>query len=197
GESLGVLCVGLENLDLINDSLGHQVGDALIVEVARRLQHYSSEAGSVARHGDYDFLILHENTNSANMEVFVRGLIANLQRPYGVSGHTLRVAAHAGYTLSNGRETDPMQLLREADLAMLDARRAKLRSWHAYSAQLNVDASERLALLNDLQHAIESEALALHYQPVVEGGSGRVVAVEALLRWNHPKRGAVPPNLIL
>lgn len=197
GESLGVLCIGLENLDLINDSLGHQVGDALIVEVARRLQHYSSEAGSVARHGDYDFLILHENTNSANMEVFVRGLIANLQRPYGVSGHTLRVAAHAGYTLSNGRETDPMQLLREADLAMLDARRAKLRSWHAYSAQLNVDASERLALLNDLQHAIESEALALHYQPVVEGGSGRVVAVEALLRWNHPKRGAVPPNLIL
>ena len=193
GTKFAVVSVSMSGVKLVKESLGPAMGDAVLQEVSRRLQQDIPVNASVARFGDHDFIVLLYDTNQANVEACVQRLVDSLLRPYVVRGQKLRLSAHAGYVVSSGDVPDPMQLVRDADLAMLDARQGGQVAWQAYTPGMSALVRERLILLNALQAAIESDALELHYQPVINGHTGRVVAVEALLRWQHAEFGQVAP----
>ena len=193
GTKFAVVSLSINGLRLVNESLGHAVGDAVLKEVSRRLQGDIPRNASVARFGDDNFIVLLYDTKEADVAACVEPLIVSLTRPYSVQGQNLRLTANAGYVVSSGDVHDPMQLVMEADIAMLDARQGGQLAWQAHTADMNTLVRERLALLSALQSAIESNSLELYYQPIIRGHTGRVVAVEALLRWRHPDLGPVAP----
>lgn len=188
-----VLSVSLNGVEFVNESLGHPVGDTVLQEAAQRLRQSLPERASVARFDDDSFIVLLASTDTSRVEAYIERLLTSLTRPYAVQGQDLRLTANAGYVISKGDVADPLQLMAEAELAMQDARQGGQRAWQAYSADMNAFVQERFTLLSALQHAIESDALALHYQPIVDGATGQVVAVEALLRWHDPELGPISP----
>lgn len=193
GLLISVIFFDLDGIKLINDSLGHAVGDELLVEAANRLQRGVGSLGSVARLGGDEFVVLILGLSDLQVQDCTRRLIAALGQPYIIGQTALRVTASAGITVSNGDVKDPMQLVREADLAMLRAKEGGRNTWHRYSVDMSARVTERLELRNDLQDALDADRLELHYQPIVNGQTGRVVGVEGLLRWLHATRGHISP----
>src|SRR5690606_34743949 len=112
---------------------------------------------------------------------------------YYIQAMELRLTANAGIAVSSELEARPMELVRQADLAMAFAKREGCNTWHEYTDNLSVIATGQLALRNELQRSLDNNGFELHYQPLVDGHTGRIVGVEALLRWFHPQRGPVPP----
>ena len=197
GSAIGVISLSVSGIDLIADSFGHRMGDALLQQVSSRIQGFVAGNGSVARHGDGNFIVLHNQSSRQALETFVRKLVDTLQRPFFISGNTLRLSAYAGSTLWAGEECDPLQLVRQADLAMIDSKYGGQYSWQSYDPEMDVRASQRIALQSDLQTAIDTWAFELHYQPIIDGQTGRVCSVEALLRWKHAERGWISPMSFL
>lgn len=191
---VSVVFFDLDGIKLINDSMGHDVGDGLLVEVANRLQLGVQKDGNVTRLGGDEFVLLFLGIDLRQVQERTQRVITELSKPYLITGRVLRVTASAGITSSDGDVKDPMQLVREADLAMLRAKQEGRNTWHTYTADMSVRVAERLELRNDLQTALDADGLQLHYQPIVEGQSGRVIGVEALVRWPHPTRGYVSPS---
>lgn len=197
GTTLAVVLFNIGSVRLINESLGHAVGDAVLAEASRRLGDHAPASGTVARLGDDDFIAILHNFNEADVEDYVQRMIDILTQPYRVADRVLRATLNVGYTLTSDAVRDPMQLIRESDLAMLAARQLGRNTVQRYAPEMNRVVKERLELFNALQGAVESGGLALHYQPVISGTTARIVAVEALLRWNHAKLGAVAPPRFL
>ncbi|NYT44158.1 EAL domain-containing protein [Alcaligenaceae bacterium] len=191
--SLWVVLVNLDGIKLINDSMGHNVGDQVLQEVAGRIADRAGHGAFICRLEGDEFVIVLSATTSDEVVRITRGLISGIGKPYRIGTARLRLTASAGITARREANNDPMDLIREADLAMACAKRDGRNTWHEYSAELSVSVIERLDLRSDLQQALDTHRLALHYQPLLEGHSGRVVGVEALLRWMHPVRGLIPP----
>jgi diguanylate cyclase (GGDEF)-like protein/PAS domain S-box-containing protein len=203
---LAVLFIDLDNFKVINDSLGHAFGDELLVAVAGRL-HDSLRAGdTAARFGGDEFVImLDEIENSAAAVQITERIVLDLQRPFMLSGREVFITPSVGIALSQGRAGDSTEagdsaqtlnaddLLRDADAAMYEAKRKGKARHEMFHVNLGAGAMLRLELGNDLQRAIERNELVLHFQPQVELSSGRMRGVEALVRWQHPKRGLLSP----
>ncbi len=192
---LALLFLDLDHFKLANDSLGHAVGDTLLRAVAERLLACVGGDGSVARLGGDEFaILLPSQLEASEAAEMANRIIAALEPPFNLDGHMLQVGVSIGVTLCPNDGKDADQLLRKADLAMYDAKAQGRNTYRFFTESLRTELLARSALLQDLKQAALADQLLLHYQPIVSTRSGRVLAVEALLRWQHPERGLVGPE---
>jgi diguanylate cyclase (GGDEF)-like protein/PAS domain S-box-containing protein len=191
---VAVLLLDLDDFKVVNDSLGHAAGDRLLVMVAERLRGHLRVSDTTARLGGDEFAVLLDDPAAADeaMRVAER-LIEVLAAPYQLDGRELFVRASIGVALAAATGQPADELLRDADMAMYAAKAQSRGGYQVFQPALHEAAVGRLALEADLQRGIEEGQFALHYQPILELASGRLVGLEALLRWHHPERGWVAP----
>jgi diguanylate cyclase (GGDEF)-like protein len=204
---LAVMFLDLDRFKQINDSLGHSVGDQLLNEVGKRLGACLRAGDNVgrdtrddamARLGGDEFTVLltalEEPEDAGNA---AHRIVEALARPFSIDGQELFVSASLGIAVYPTDGTDVEALLKSADVAMYSAKEQGRNNYQFYSSELNARALERLDMERDLHRALERNELHLEYQPLVDAPTSRVVGVEALLRWRHPRRGLVPPELFI
>ncbi|MHB1511050.1 MAG: bifunctional diguanylate cyclase/phosphodiesterase [Acidimicrobiales bacterium] len=188
-----VLFLDLDGFKLVNDSLGHALGDELLKRVADRLRAAARSADSVARLGGDEFVVLCENLFDATEAMpLAERLLQGLATPFDIDGHQLFVSASIGVATSPAG--DPDAILRDADAAMYQAKKSGRNRCAAFTASLHEQTSRRLRLASELHGALERGEFRLHYQPLLSLESGEVTALEALLRWQHPAEGLLLPD---
>jgi diguanylate cyclase (GGDEF)-like protein len=194
GRHVAALMLDLNRFKEINDTLGHQEGDHLLLEVAKRLSGQVRSSDTVARLGGDEFLVLAVDLADSLEAVQLAGRIDRaLTGPVMLGGVEVDVTASIGIALYPEHGEDVAALLKRADVAMYDAKRAR-QPYSVYTADLDPYTAERLALVAELRRAIEQRDLRLHYQPKYELGTRRLCGIEALVRWNHPTRGPIAPG---
>jgi len=193
---LALLLLDLDHFKEVNDTFGHEQGDALLCQVAARLRGAVRGDDTVARLGGDEFAVLLPGCDAPGAARVAADIRAALAAPLRVEGQALQTGASVGIALGPAHGTDGPTLLRRADVAMYTAKRAR-RGHALYEPAQDQHSAERLALVADLRAAIERGTLALHYQPQVDVASGRACGVEALVRWPHPERGPIPPDAFI
>jgi len=196
GGRFALLLLDLDGFKELNDTLGHAAGDRLLAQVGPCVARTVGDRGLVARLGGDEFAVLLPGgtaDGAASAAEFVRAAIA---QPFAYDGVALHVEASIGIARFPADATDPDTLMQRADIAMYQAKRGRTGAAH-YDAARDPHSTARLALLGDLAGALDGEQLVLHYQPKIELRTGRVVGVEALVRWQHPTRGLLPPGSFL
>jgi diguanylate cyclase (GGDEF)-like protein len=192
--SVAVLFVDLDNFKAVNDSLGHEVGDRLLVAVSERLRGCIRQEDTLARFGGDEFIVLLEEVEDPEVAIrVVERITKEFRVPIVLDGRGLFVRISIGVGLGASHTKSAEDLLKEADTAMY---RAKVEGmdYQVFDPEMYLQAVNRLQLENDLRRAIEAEEFILHYQPIVNLESGDVRGVEALVRWNHPERGLLHPQ---
>jgi diguanylate cyclase (GGDEF)-like protein len=194
GKPVAVLFVDLDNFKIVNDSLGHEAGDRLIVAVADRLRGCLPAGMSVARLGGDEFTVLLtcDADGQAALDLGDR-LLVELRTPIQIDTHELYISGSIGIALSSSGPTGAGDLLRAADVAMYRAKSSGRGKCVLYDRTMGRHATERLELETELRRAIDNGGLSVYYQPIVDLPSGRVVEVEALVRWDHPRHGLMSP----
>ncbi len=194
GRSVAVLFIDIDRFKHINDGLGHAAGDALIGMMAKRLRSAVRMVDTVARIGGDEFVVvLTEVARESDVTLVIPTLFAAIHQPVQVGEHELTVTASIGISTYPRDGRDVASLLKNADTAMYQAKESGRNGFRFYTQEMNANAVDRLRLENDLRNAIKGDELVLHYQPQLDTASGRIVAAEALLRWQHPKLGMVSP----
>jgi diguanylate cyclase (GGDEF)-like protein len=194
GTQLAILFMDVDRFKVINDSLGHEVGDTLLRQVAGRLREHSREGDMVARMGGDEFVVLIENhDNLKDLSTCARRLVEQLGAPYVLGRRDYHVTLSIGISVFPSDGNDSQALLKAADVAMYRAKASGRNNHLFYSPSMNEHTAERLELESDLRHALERGEFLLHYQPKVEIATGLITGIEALLRWEHPLRGLIPP----
>jgi len=192
---LAVLFVDLDDFKTINDSLGHGEGDAILEAVAERLRGALRSGDTLARMGGDEFAILVEDPPAARAPTAVaERLVAALQAPFAQGGKELFVRASVGVAVVTSRHQTSEELLRNADIAMYMAKRKGKNRIEIFEPSMHAAALARLALMGDLEHAIDRDEFFVLYQPVMDLSTLEIVGVEALVRWRHPDRGVVGPT---
>ncbi len=191
---LGVLFLDLDNFKTINDTLGHPTGDRLLSAVAARLSETLRDEDVLARIGGDEFVVLlPELARPDDAATVARKLIASLTAPFQIDGQDLTISTSVGIALYPGNGADVDTLLKHADTAMYGAKNEGRNDYRFFTPDMNSRAYTRLKLENALRRALERGELVLEYQPQWAMPEQRLIGVEALLRWNHPERGRVPP----
>jgi diguanylate cyclase (GGDEF)-like protein/PAS domain S-box-containing protein len=195
GGGLAVLFVDLDDFKTVNDSLGHAAGDELLTEVGERLRGSLRGADTAARLGGDEFAILLEDVGSTGAALgAARRVLDTLDPPFRLAGRDLTVAASVGVAPAlSGGET-MAELMRNADLAMYEAKRRGGAQSRLFETALHESAVTRLELGGELQRAVEEEQFELHFQPIVDLENGTIAGAEALIRWRHPERGLLHPG---
>jgi diguanylate cyclase (GGDEF)-like protein len=194
-EQVSVLCLDLDHFKNVNDTLGHPVGDALLRAVADRLKDCVREQDTIARLGGDEFAIVQVAVDPQHVHAtsVANRIIEVLSAPYRVEGHQIVVGASVGIAVTPTDGTDQDQLLKNADLALYRAKTDGRGTYRYFEQQMDAAAQARRLLEIDLRAAVAEGQFELHYQPILDLGTDAVVSVEALVRWNHPKRGMIPP----
>ena len=194
-EKIAILFLDLDRFKIINDTLGHSAGDTLLREVAARLKGWARDQDTVARVGGDEFVLL---LNSVQMEsdaaVAAQRIVDLLAPEFSIQGRSLNVSCSVGVSLFPDHGVDAETLVKNADAAMYCAKQKGPNNVHFFTDDLNALMVERLTLEHDLHLALGREELFLVYQPQMEIATGRIVGLEALLRWQHPTLGLVPPD---
>lgn len=194
GRRLSVTFIDLDRFKSVNDGLGHDVGDLLLQEVARRIQGRLRAMDTVARLGGDEFVVLMEDLDETRHCASLAGqLIAEISRPMQLRGHSVEIGASMGMAFFPEDGDDPHELMKRADMAMYAAKAAGRNTYRFFQEDMLVRTSHRLNMEMDLRRAVAGGQLVLHYQPKVSLGSGEVVGVEALVRWHHPDHGLLAP----
>ena len=192
--SFAMALIDLDRFKQINDTLGHAFGDEALKIIAQRLTDAVRTSDTVVRMGGDEFaLLLPDIASPEQATEFAHKILAALGDDLLVEGHRLHVTASIGIALYPAHASDLPKLLRNADAAMYDAKARGRDAVSIYDEQMTSDTSDQLALAADLRQALARDELVLHYQPLVDAASGKVHALEALLRWRHPLRGLVSP----
>lgn len=192
---LAVLFIDLDRFKEINDSLGHEMGDAVLIEVADRLREHLREIDTIARLGGDEFtLIIEDIEDIQKVNAIALKLLSTLQHPMVIHEHQLYVTTSIGISLFPLDGSDPQSLLRNADSAMYKAKEEGRNSYQYYTAELTQRAFERVFLESSLRRAIVNHEFVVYYQPQINGLSGELIGMEALVRWQHPEDGLVSPE---
>jgi diguanylate cyclase (GGDEF)-like protein/PAS domain S-box-containing protein len=195
---LAVLFIDLDDFKHVNDSLGHAAGDQLLVAAARRLQGCLRPADTAARLGGDEFAVLLERVTDAEAAAAVAGRVLDtLHQPFGLNGRTIPIKASLGVATGRPGTDEAEELLRNADVAMYAAKAGGKDRYELFRPDMHEDMLQRLELETELRHAADRDQLVLHYQPIVELVSGRITRVEALVRWQHPTKGLLPPSAFI
>jgi diguanylate cyclase (GGDEF)-like protein/PAS domain S-box-containing protein len=199
--TLAVLFCDLDNFKTINDSLGHRVGDLVLLEVARRLHQTLRATDTVARTGGDEFIAVCDSLSGLDeATVLAQRVRDDVESPMAVDGTDIVISVSIGIVTVDGEaatNTEPMVLLRNADAAMYKAKERGRARWEVFDESLVELATQRLELEPELRRALVRHEFALHYQPIVRLTDGVTVGAEALLRWHHPTRGTLLPNEFL
>jgi diguanylate cyclase (GGDEF)-like protein/PAS domain S-box-containing protein len=196
--SVAVLFVDLDHFKHINDSLGHAIGDQVLIEASRRIRNKVRASDTVARlSGDEFVVLLPEATGVDGVVRVVAGIAAAIGDPLQVEGNRLRMSASIGVSLFPRDGCNASTLLTNADLAMYHAKSAGRSTYRFFSPEMDVQARERFRIESDLRDALARRELRVYYQPQVESHTTEVIGCEALLRWNHPQRGLLCPDAFL
>jgi diguanylate cyclase (GGDEF)-like protein/PAS domain S-box-containing protein len=188
-----VMFVDLDRFKVVNDTLGHAVGDLLLKECAERLVKQLRVGDTVCRLGGDEFVVvLPEVSRSSDAAGVAQKIIDAVSLPFVFESHELQVSVSVGISVFPDDGRDAESLIRNADAAMYHAKETGRACYQFFTEQMNVAASKRVAIEGDLRRALQDNALRVHYQPIVNP-AGEVVAREALVRWQHPTRGTVPP----
>ncbi len=192
--TLAVLFLDVDNFKVVNDSLGHEAGDELLTALAPRLAEAVRTGDTVARFGGDEFVLLCEDVEDEQEALEIAERVKQcFARPLSIAGGEHFVTASIGVALPSAGHELPESLLRDADAAMYQAKERGRARFEVFDADMRASALKRLQVEADLRRALERDEMRLVYQPVIEVESGRIAAVEALLRWHHPERGVVPP----
>ncbi|MDD4731952.1 MAG: EAL domain-containing protein [Desulfovibrio sp.] len=193
--NFALLFVDLDRFKIINDSLGHNVGDALLIEVSRRLEESVRELDTVSRFGGDEFIVLLEELQSPRMAIqVVKRMRRRLRRPYNLGGHEIQVSASLGIVLGPVQAERAEDVLRYSNLAMHRAKAAGRDRFKVFSNRLLEHAVQLMTLENDMDTAMAEGQFFLNFQPIVQvHGEQKLFAFEALARWRHPERGLIPP----
>lgn len=191
--SFAVLFIDLDNFKNVNDTLGHPIGDILLQQVTQELQRHVRGVDTLARLGGDEFILLVEIADRAHAEAVAKKIIAMFNQPYHLVDHELYLGASLGISVFPDDGSDGHTLVRNADTAMYQAKAGQRGSYRFYEPQMTASAEERLRLDSMLRKALENGELYLAYQPQFDLASSHMVGVEALLRWEHPAMGTIPP----
>jgi diguanylate cyclase (GGDEF)-like protein len=195
GSLIGALCIDLDNFKLVNDTLGHPIGDRLLQDVAARIARVLRQRDTAARLGGDEFAVLvPEMKSPQELAVLAQRLIEVVSEPYVIEGHMVTVGSSIGIAVAPADGHDADHLLRNADLALYRAKAAGKSTFRFFEPEMDAQAQARRQLEIDLRAALAAEALEVFYQPLVDLVSKDVIGFEALLRWPHPTRGFVPPS---
>jgi diguanylate cyclase (GGDEF)-like protein/PAS domain S-box-containing protein len=198
GAQFSVLYLDLDRFKEINDTLGHGTGDKLLQEVAARLRAVTRESDVAARLGGDEFAILQTNiVEPAASSALAAKVIAEVSSPYLIDGNQLRVGVSVGISPWSAEVAGPERLIAQADRALYRAKEEGRGQYRFHSPELDAQIREHVALAEDLRRALDLGQLEIYYQPQVELSSGRITGMEALIRWNHPERGLLLPNIFL
>jgi diguanylate cyclase (GGDEF)-like protein/PAS domain S-box-containing protein len=194
-ENVALLFLDLDKFKSVNDTLGHTVGDLLLVEVARRLQACLRETDTVSRQGGDEFLVILTHIQDlAAVTGSAAKIVEALAAPYDIDGHILAVTVSVGIAIYPNDAQDTDTLMQRADTAMYHAKGTGGNDYTFFSEQMNVAVAVAQAIRSELRQALAGGEFALHYQPQIDLASGRVIGAEALLRWHSPTRGLVLPD---
>jgi diguanylate cyclase (GGDEF)-like protein/PAS domain S-box-containing protein len=200
-DTLAVLFCDLDNFKTVNDSLGHRVGDLVLLEVARRVQRALRPSDTVARSGGDEFVAVCDGLASLDEATMLAQRIRDaVEAPMAVDGTDVVTSVSIGIVTIEGaaaKNAEPMMLLRNADAAMYKAKQRGRARWEVFDETLVEVATQRLELEPELRRALDRHEFALHYQPIVRLADGVTVGAEALLRWQHPTRGMLLPDQFL
>ncbi|MEW8230228.1 MAG: EAL domain-containing protein [Candidatus Thiodiazotropha endolucinida] len=196
--SIALLFLDLDRFKTVNDTLGHPVGDQVLLEVSKRMNQIIRASDTLARLGGDEFvLLLEEQTDAQHAAVVARKLIDLFSRPMIIGEHELVVTASIGITLYPNDGDDPDKLIRHADRAMYEAKQQGRNTYRFFTQALTEGALERLMMENDLRRAVARNELILHYQPIVNLETRQLQGIEALVRWQHPEQGLIAPGLFI
>ncbi|MBV8379182.1 MAG: bifunctional diguanylate cyclase/phosphodiesterase [Paucibacter sp.] len=195
-EHLAVMCIDLDGFKPVNDSLGHAAGDQVLRELAQRMAKVARERDTVARVGGDEFVMLVEDLpDGTDAIALAQRMIDALEVPVVLDGQALHISASIGIALYPEHGAD--KLVAHADAAMYAAKRAGGKTYAVFESHMDARASEQLSLRSDLSRALADGQLELHYQPKFDSRRGSLRGVEALMRWRHPARGMVAPDLFI
>ena len=196
-QQVAVLFIDLDHFKRINDTLGHSIGDALLIDVAARLKGCVRDSDIVARLGGDEFVIVMTNVadgRAQDISSMARKIVHRLSCTYGIDGHELQVTPSVGISVFPVDGEDAETLMRNADTAMYHAKSLGRHNYQFFARSMNEAAAERLQLESAMRRGIERGEFLLHFQPQIEIASGRVVCLEALVRWQHPEWGLLLPD---
>ena len=194
GLPFAVFFIDLDHFKDINDTLGHTIGDSVLVQASMRIQSQIRDSDILARFGGDEFtLILPNVKNSTAIERVAQNIIENLKKPFIIGDETLYISASIGITLYPEDGEDEQTLLKNADQAMYHAKKTGRSRFNYYTHQMQKRAQNRQKMLADMHTAIKQKEFEMYYQPIVDLQTGKILKAEALIRWHHPKKGLVPP----
>jgi diguanylate cyclase (GGDEF)-like protein/PAS domain S-box-containing protein len=192
-----VMHLNVDHFRHINEAFGHEAGDAVLQVLAQRLVQHLKPGDTVSRLSGDDFIILLPHTNAQEASNIALRLMAAVQEPLDVAGEDLRITTSVGVAEFPENGEDLTHLAQAAETAVVQAKQEGRNTIRFFSAALHRQVQDAMALERDLQHAVERQQLVVHYQPQVNADTERVVGIEALVRWQHPERGLVPPALFI
>ena len=192
---IAVLFIDLDRFKSINDSLGHAVGDQLLIQITTLLQKCIRAGDTVARLGGDEFIILLDGIHAPQDAVTIaERILKMLSHPFSLEEHTVFSGASIGITVTDNQNSDGSALLRDADIAMYQAKTLGKSRYVIFNPEMYTQTVELMEIEHDLRLAIDQDELLLHYQPIICLKTGQMKSVEALIRWQHPKRGMIAPN---
>ncbi|MFA7606266.1 MAG: EAL domain-containing protein [Rhodocyclaceae bacterium] len=193
-DCLAVMLINLDRFKTINDTLGHNVGDQLLIQVAKRLKRSVRDSDIVARLGGDEFVVVLTGVEAAEAVAEIAAMIVRqIATPYDIGGHELHTSPSVGICFYPQDAEATEELIKNADIAMYHAKAMGRSNYQFFTQQMRTMVSQRVSAERELEQALEQGQFVLHYQPQIESGSGRVVGLEALVRWRHPTRGLVSP----
>lgn len=195
GSLTAMLLMDVDDFKLINDALGHEQGDSLLQAMARRLESLVPESATPSRSGGDEFVVLLSEVEDTDaITDRVQHILASLDEPFIIAGERVQISVSLGVAVAPGDADDFATLLRNAEMAMYRAKASGRHTWRYYDIEMDRETQLRLQLISDLRQAVANRQLVLHYQPQIDLRSNAIIGVEALIRWQHPSRGLVPPD---